>query len=98
MFDENLSWKRKNHKLRKWNCLARTYERIRKLRLAGAKVARTNECHDLAIMAKTVGSNFFLMNRRLSANLNYAFAALSAEGGAASACPYRFLDFTFGDR
>ena len=38
-------------------------------------------------MAKKVGSNFFLMNRRLSANLNYAFAALSAEGGAASAAP-----------
>ncbi len=27
------------------------------------------------------------MNRRLSANLNYAFAALSAEAGAASAAP-----------
>ena len=27
------------------------------------------------------------MNRRLSANLDYAFAALSAEGGAASAAP-----------
>ena len=39
------------------------------------------------IGVKTVGSNFFLMNRRLSANLNYAFAALSAEGGAASAAP-----------
>ena len=38
-------------------------------------------------MAKKVGSNFFLMNRRLSANLNFPFAALSAEGGAASAAP-----------
>ncbi len=27
------------------------------------------------------------MNRRLSAKLNYAFAALSAEAGAASAAP-----------
>jgi hypothetical protein len=31
-------------------------------------------------------SSFFLL-RRLSANLNYAFAALSAEAGAASAAP-----------
>ncbi|KKS80485.1 MAG: hypothetical protein UV54_C0005G0020 [Candidatus Beckwithbacteria bacterium GW2011_GWA2_43_10] len=27
---------------------------------------------------KKVGSNYYLFNRRLSANLNYAFAALSA--------------------
>ena len=54
--------------------------------LQAQKIARAkNNCHDLAIMAKKVGSNFFLINRRLSANLNYAFAALSAEGGAASA-------------
>ena len=53
-----------------------------------AKIARAeNNCPDLSIMAKKVGSNFFLMNRRLSANLNYAFAALSAEAGAASAAP-----------
>ena len=56
--------------------------------LQAQKVARAeNNCHDLSIMAKKVGSNFFLMNRRLSANLNYAFAALSAERGAASAEP-----------
>ena len=56
--------------------------------LQAQKIARAkNNCHDLSIMAKKVGSNFFLMNRRLSANLNYAFAALSAEGGAASAAP-----------
>ena len=41
-------------------------------------------------MAKKVGSNFFLMNQRLSANLNFPFAALSAEGGAASAAPSTF--------
>ncbi len=53
-----------------------------------AKIARAkNNCHDLSIMAKKVGSNFFLLNRRLSANLNYAFAALSAEAVAASAAP-----------
>ena len=56
--------------------------------LQAQKIARAkNNCHDLSTMAKKVGSNFFLMNRRLSANLNYAFAALSAEGGAASAAP-----------
>ena len=56
--------------------------------LQAQKIARAkNNCHDLSIMAKKVGSNFFLMNRRLSAHLNYAFAALSAEGGAASAAP-----------
>ena len=56
--------------------------------LQAQKVARAeNNCHDLSIMAKKVGSNFFLMNRRLSANLNYAFAALSAGAGAASAVP-----------
>ena len=56
--------------------------------LQAQKVARAkNNCHDLSIMAKKVGSNFFLMNRRLSANLDFAFAALSAEAGAASAAP-----------
>ena len=56
--------------------------------LQAQKIARAkNNCHDLSIMAKKVGSNFFLMNRRLSANLNYAFAALSAEAGAVSAAP-----------
>jgi len=37
-------------------------------------------------MAKTVGSNFFLMNRRLSASFKKGgFDALAAEAGAASA-------------
>ncbi len=56
--------------------------------LQAQKIARAeNNCHDLSIMAKKVGSNFFLKDRRLSTNLNFAFAALSAEGGAASAAP-----------
>jgi len=52
-----------------------------------AKIARAkNSCHDLSIMAKTVASNFFLMNRRLSASLKKGgFNALAAEAGAASA-------------
>ena len=56
--------------------------------LQAQKVARAeNNCHDLRVMAKKVGSNFFLMNRRLSTNLDFPFAALSAEAGAASAAP-----------
>ena len=49
--------------------------------------AQKNNCHDLSIMAKKVGSNFFLQDRRLSTTLDFPFAALSAEGGAASAAP-----------
>jgi hypothetical protein len=59
--------------------------------LQAQKVARAeNNCHDLAIMAKKVGSNFFLKERRLSATLDFPFAALSAEAGAASAAPTTF--------
>ena len=55
--------------------------------LSAHKIARAkNSCHDLAIMAKTVGSNFFLMNRRLSASFKKGgFDALSVEAGAESA-------------
>ena len=57
--------------------------------LQAQKIARAkNECHDLAIMAKTVGSNYSLFNRHLRPDLKYPFAALSAEGGAASAAPH----------
>ena len=57
-----------------------------------AKIARAkNSCHDLSIMAKTVGSNFFLKDRRLSASFKKGgFGALSAEAGVASATPRRF--------
>ena len=55
------------------------------------KIARAkNNCHDLRVMAKKVGSNFFLMNRRLSANLNFPFTGLFAEAGAATATPTAF--------
>ena len=59
--------------------------------LSAHKIARAkNSCHDLAIMAKTVGSNFFLMNRRLSASFKKGgFDALAAEAGAASATSLR---------
>ena len=55
--------------------------------LSAHKIARAkNSCHDLSIMAKTVGSNFFLRDRRLSASFKKGgFDALAAEAGAASA-------------
>ena len=51
------------------------------------KIARAkNSCHDLSIMAKTVGSNFFLKDRQLSASFKKGgFDTLSAEAGAESA-------------
>ena len=55
--------------------------------LRAQKIAREkNSCHDLAIMAKTVGSNYFLENQRLQLKYKYpGFQALAAEGGAACA-------------
>jgi len=55
--------------------------------LKAHKIARAkNSCHDLSLMAKTVGSNFFLLNRRLAASFKKGgFDALAAEAGAASA-------------
>lgn len=55
--------------------------------LSAHKIARAkNSCSDLAIGAKTVGSNFFLKDRRLSASFKKGgFEALAAEAGAASA-------------
>ena len=49
--------------------------------LSAHKIARAkNSCHDLSIMAKTVGSNFFLLDRRLSASFKKSGSdALSAE-------------------
>ncbi len=45
--------------------------------LSCAKIARAkNTCSDLAIGAKTVGSNFFLTNRRLMPEFNRGFAEL----------------------
>lgn len=56
------------------------------LLVKGEKIARAkNSCHDLLIMAKTVGSNFFLKERCLLATLDSPFAALSAVAGTASA-------------
>ena len=57
---------------------------LRAQKIACAK----NNCPDLLIGAKTVGSNFFLKNRRLSASFKKGgYDALAAEAGAASAAP-----------
>ena len=51
--------------------------------LSCAKIARAkNTCSDLAIVAKTVGSNFFLTDRRLELQYNQGFAALCASPSA----------------
>ena len=56
--------------------------------VSAQKIAREkNNCHDLSIMAKKVGSNYSLFNQRLSANLDFAYRALATEGGVASAPP-----------
>ena len=53
--------------------------------LSCAKIARAkNICSDLAIGAKTVGSNFFLTNQRLVPTFKQGFAELWLESGSQS--------------
>ena len=56
--------------------------------LSAHKIARAkNSCHDLSIMAKTVGSNFLLKDRRLSASFKKGgFDALSTEHFGSAQC------------
>ncbi len=52
------------------------------------KTARAkNNCHDLRIMAKTVGSNFILRDRRLSARLKTGYSELAAASAVAQKPP-----------
>jgi len=92
LFDEKLKLEEKKSQIEKNGTIwIEPMKEFVNCALQAQKIAAAkNNCHDLSIMAKKVGSNFFLMNRRLSAKLNYAFAALSAEGGAASAAPSTF--------
>ncbi len=61
--------------------------------LSCAKIARAkNTSHDLSIMAKTVGSNFFLTDRRLVPEYNQGFAEVCASGGAQTQPSVRFAD------
>ena len=89
LFDEKLKLEEKKSQIAKnGNSWLEPVREFVNCALQAQKIARVkNNCHDLSIMAKKVGSNFFLRDRRLSANLNFPFAALSAEGGAASAAP-----------
>ena len=49
-----------------------------------AKIARKkNNLHDLAVVAKKVGSNFYLEDTQLKAEYNFGFAELAAGAGAA---------------
>ncbi|TSC85393.1 MAG: Recombinase [Microgenomates group bacterium Gr01-1014_7] len=58
-----------------------------------AKIARAkNTCSDLAIGAKTVGSNFFLTNRRLVPEYKRGFAELCVPPPAQSQTSARFAD------
>ena len=89
LFDEKLKFEEKKSQISKngtvWLEPMREFVNCA---LQAQKIARAkNNCHDLRVMAKKVSSNFFLMNRRLSAKLNFPYAALSAEAGAASAAP-----------
>ena len=50
-----------------------------------AKIARAeNNCHDLADMAKKVGSKYFLKDNTIEFCLNFPYKLLAANGGAAS--------------
>jgi len=89
MFDEKLKLEEKKSQIEKNGTV--WLEPMREFvscALQAQKIARAkNNCHDLSIMAKKVGSNFFLKDLRLSANLNFAFRALATGGGVASAPP-----------
>jgi DNA invertase Pin-like site-specific DNA recombinase len=62
-----------------------------------AKIARAeNNCHDLADMAKKVGSKYFLKDKKIEFCLYFPYNLLAANGGAAS-FPAQFVPtLTFG--
>jgi DNA invertase Pin-like site-specific DNA recombinase len=92
LFDEKLSLEEKKSQIQKNGTV--WLEPVREFvncALRAQKIAREkNNCHDLAVVAKKVGSNFFLKDRRLSADLNFPFAAFASGGGVASAAPNDF--------
>ncbi len=92
LFEEKLKLEEKKSLIQKngnsWLELVREFVNCA---LRAQKIAREkNNCHDLSIMAKKVGSNYSLFNRRLSADLNFPFAVLASGGGDASAAPNEF--------
>jgi len=102
LFEEKLKLEEKKSQIEKnGNCWLEPVREFINCALQTQKIAREkNNCHDLSTMAKKVGSNYSLFNRRLSADLNLPFAALSARAGAASAAPtsdsISFLVLVFG--
>ena len=89
MFDEKLKFEEKKSQISKngtvWLEPMREFVNCA---LQAQKIARAkNNCHDLSIMAKKVGSNYFLFDRRLRGELNFPFAALASDAGVASAAP-----------
>jgi len=89
LFDEKLKLEEKKSQIAKnGSCWLEPMREFVNCALRAQKIAREkNNCHDLSIMAKKVGSNFFLKDRRLSADLDFAFMALATGGGVASAPP-----------
>ena len=49
--------------------------------------AAKNNKDELTLITKKVGSNYSLLDRFLSVDLNFAFSALAESGGAARAAP-----------
>ena len=92
LFEEKLKLEEKKSQVEKnGNCWLEPVREFVNCALQAQKIAREkNNCHDLSIMAKKVGSNYSLFNRRLSADLNFPFAALASGGGDASAAPNDF--------
>ena len=89
LFEEKLKLEEKKSQIeRNGNVWLEPVREFVNCALQAQKIAREkNNCHDLSLVAKKVGSNYSLFNRRLSADLNFPFAALSAGAGAASAAP-----------
>ena len=92
LFDEKLKLEEKKSQIEKnGNSWLEPVREFVDCALQAQKIARAkNTCHILAVVAKKVGSNYSLFNRRLSTELNFPFAALASGGGVASAAPNDF--------
>ena len=89
LFDEKLKLEEKKSQIAKnGNSWLEPVREFVDCALQAQKIARKkNSCRDLSIMAKKVGSNYFLFDRRLRGELNFPFAALASDAGVASAAP-----------
>ena len=89
LFEQKLKIQEKIAKIQKdGSCWLEPMNEFLKSAVSAHKIARAKEnSHLLAQMAKKVGSNYSLMNRRLSATLKFPHMALSAGAGATSAPP-----------